>query len=334
MPAHLYPTTRRKFLAGAGTTMAAVATGNLLADDPKVDPDLWALLSDTHLLSAESIERHYGSQRAAREKRASTVSVNFDRAAAQVNAMPQNPAGLILNGDCVHVGGREEYDQLADKFALIESPPIHVTMGNHDHRGDFARAFGEGSRAGGRRLLENRHVSLVRSRRANFVLLDSLTMKTPDRPVKGPGILGAEQLDWLESVLDSEADKPAIVVMHHNIDPSAEYEQRAGTKQLLLESAGPVQKIAGLEDTDRLLDLLHAKPQVKAVVTGHRHQGRIFQWRKLHFIHLPAVGYTLDPKETEAWLQLRLRDSGAEVKLRTLDPKHARSGKRIELKWS
>lgn len=332
MPAHLLPVSRRKFLSGSATAIALGSTG-LLTAEPPADPDLWALLSDTHLLSAESIRQHYSSQKAAREQRAATVSKNFDRAAVQLNALPKEPAGLLLNGDCVHVGGREEYDQLAQKFELLKNIPIHVTMGNHDHRGDFARAFRDRP-ADDRVLLENRHVSVVKSRHANFVMLDSLTMKTPERPVKGPGILGREQLDWLASVLDAEAGKPAIVMMHHNIDPSAGYEKRSGKKTVIEPAAGPVQKITGLEDSDQLLDLLQTKPQVKAVVTGHRHQYRVFKWQKLHFICLPSVGYTFDNKEPVAWVQMRLGEKGAALELRTLDSAHSRNGRHVDLTWS
>ena len=334
MPAHLLPVSRRQFLASSAASIAAVGQSQLFADTSKANPDFWALLSDTHLLSADSIQRHYASSKAAREKRAIQVSENFDRAARQVNALSEKPAGLILNGDCVHVGGKDEYDQLADKFAMFEELPIHVTMGNHDHRGDFVKTFQDQQREN-RVLLEKRHVSILKSRHANFVLLDSLTMRTPDRPVKGPGILGKQQLEWFESVLDSESDKPAIVAFHHNIDPSEEYQRRSGGKKVIVKSASPFKGLAGgLEDTQQLLDLIQTKPHVKAVVTGHMHQFRIFQWRKLHFISLPSVGYTFHAQEPVGWIQMRLRKDGVDVELQTLDTKHARHRTRANLAWS
>lgn len=335
MPAHLFPLSRRHFLAASAGSIAALGEEEVFCDESKVDPDSWALLSDTHLLSASSIERHYAANKAAMDKRATVVAKNFDRAARQVNALPQKPTGLIVNGDCVHVGGRDEYDLLASKFALLKMIPIHVTMGNHDHRGDFTKAFQERTRRDNRVLLENRHVSVVKSRCANFVLLDSLTMRTPDRPVKGPGILGKEQLEWFESVLDSTSDKPAIVMFHHNIDPSDEYQKRAARKHLVVESASPFKGLAGgLEDSDQLLDLLHTKPHVKAVVTGHMHQFRIFKWRKVHFISLPSVGYTFDAKEPVGWIRMQLKDGGAGIELQTLNTKHARHHHRVNLNWS
>ena len=334
MPAHLLPISRRQFLAASSVSIAASGQARLFGDESKANPDSWALLSDTHLLSAASIQQHYSADKAARERRAAVVSKNFDLAASQVNAMREKPVGMILNGDCVHVGGKDEYNQLASKFALFQETPIHVTMGNHDHRDDFFCAF-RNEKNGDRVLLMKRHVSALKSRHANFVLLDSLTMQTPDRPVKGPGILGGEQLEWFEAVLDAESDKPTIVMFHHNIDPSEDYQKRSGNKDVVVESAGQFKGLdGGLEDSDRLLDLLQTKPHVKAVVTGHMHQFRIFKWRKVYFVSLPSVGYTFDPKEPVGWIQMQLQEGGAALELHTTDTKHAHHRTRALLKWS
>ncbi len=333
MPAHLLPVSRRQFLAGTAASLATLGQARLFGDES--DSDTWALLSDTHLLSATSISRHYSGNRAAMEKRAVVVSENFDRAARQVNSLPQKPAGLILNGDCVHVGGEDEYGLLADNFSLLRKVPIHVTMGNHDHRGDFASAFASEGTRDERVLLENRHVSVLESRHANFVLLDSLTMQNPAKPVKGPGILGPDQLEWFESILDTHPDKPGIVMFHHNIDPSDEYQKRSEEQRVIVESASPFKGLAGgLEDSDKLLDLLATKPHVKAVVTGHMHQFRIFKWRKLNFVSLPSVGYTFHADEPVGWLRMQLHEGGATLELQTLDPQHPRHRTEAQLVWS
>ena len=335
MPAHLLPVSRRQFLSGSAATLAGLAQSRLEGSLSQDDPDSWALLSDTHLLSASSIEQHYRGNRAAMNKRALTVTDNFGRAARQVNSLPQKPAGLILNGDCVHVGGNEEYGLLADRFALLKTLPIHVTMGNHDHRSNFAGIFRQRTKGDDRLLLENRHVSVLESRHANFVLLDSLTMQNPDKPVKGPGTLGPDQLEWFESILDAHSDKPAIVMFHHNIAPGDEYQKRSGQKQVIVNSASPFKGFSGgLEDSDTLLDLLATKPHVKAVVTGHMHQFRIFKWRTLHFISLPSVGYTFHADEPVGWLRMQLHEGGAAVELQTLDVQHSRHHTQARLDWS
>ena len=249
-------------------------------------------------------------------------------------SMAARPAGMFLNGDCVHVGGRDEYDQLASKFDLFKDIPIHVTMGNHDQRDDFYRTF-QDRRHNDRILRENRHVSVVKLRHANFVLLDSLTMDKPRSPVKGPGVLGDEQLKWFESALDSEPDEPVIVMFHHNPDPSTKYQRRLGDAKILSPSASPFKGLAGgLEDSDVLLDLLQSRPQVKAVVTGHMHQFRVVKWGRLNFVSLPAVGYTFHADEPPGWAMMKLRKDGLTVELRTLDAMHARNRTRVELSWN
>ncbi len=335
MPAHLLPMPRRQFLAGSASSIAALSHSQLFGDDSNANLDFWALLSDTHLLSANSITRHYARNKAAMDKRAVVVAENFGRAARQVNSLSQKPAGLVLNGDCVHVGGKEEYGILTEKFGLLKALPIHVTMGNHDHRSEFASALDQQTNRDERLLLENRHVSVLKSRHGNFVLLDSLTMQKPDKPVKGPGILGPDQLEWFESILDAHSDKPTIVMFHHNIDPSDEYQKRSGTKQVIVESVSPFKGLSGgLEDSDKLLDLLGTKPHVKAVVTGHMHQFRIFKWRKLHFVSLPSVGYTFHADEPVGWLSMQLRPDGANLELQTLDMQHPRHRTQAKLVWS
>jgi len=54
---------------------------------------------------------------------------------------------LIVNGDCVHVGGNDEYDLLPGKLRLLESIPLHVFLGNHVHRDDFTSTFRERTEA-------------------------------------------------------------------------------------------------------------------------------------------------------------------------------------------
>ncbi|MEO2033782.1 MAG: metallophosphoesterase [Planctomycetaceae bacterium] len=334
MPAHLLPVSRRQFLAGSASAIASLGHSNLSAAEPDVNRDSWFVLSDTHLLSSRSIQQHYSGNKAAMQARATLVATNFERAARQVTAFPERPAGLILNGDCVHVGGREEYELLARKFALLQTIPIHVTMGNHDHRDNFSHTFRDRADTD-RVLLEDRHVSVLKSRHANLVLLDSLTMQHPDRPVKGPGKLEQEQLEWFASVLDSTSDKPAIVMFHHNVDPSAALRKRSGDQNVIVPSSDPFRGLTGgLQDTDKFLDLLTTRPHVKAVFCGHIHQFRIFNWRNLHFVSLPPVGYTFGPKEAVGWIRMLLQDGGITLELQTLDSKHAQQGKRVELSWS
>ena len=59
--------------------------------------------------------------------------------------------------------------------------------------------------------LQSLHVSVAKTRHANFFLLDSLkeTMVTQ-------GTVGRQQMNWLARTLDEHSDKAAIIVTHHN----------------------------------------------------------------------------------------------------------------------
>jgi hypothetical protein len=57
--------------------------------------------------------------------------------------------------------------------------------------------------------------SKVRGRFCDWYLLDSLDVTN-----KTPGTLGAEQLEWLEKSLKAAADRPALVMVHHNPQPA------------------------------------------------------------------------------------------------------------------
>src|SRR5205085_4201559 len=89
-----------------------------------------------------------------------------------------------------------------------------------------------------------RHVAVVRLPRANLFLLDSL-----DVTDGVPGRLGEGQLAWLARALDAAADRPALVVGHHDLMTAPPPADR---------------KPSGLLDTEALLKVLEPRKQVKA----------------------------------------------------------------------
>src|SRR5436309_14463130 len=110
-------------------------------------------------------------------------------------------------------------------------------LGNHDNRERFWEGLGDQDEKV-QRPVADRQVGVVEGRHANWFLLDSL-MET----AKTPGVLGERQLDWLATALDARADKPAIVVAHHNP----------------IEIGHPV---AGLTDSPALFEVMKARKHV------------------------------------------------------------------------
>ncbi len=126
------------------------------------------------------------------------------------------PVGAIHSGDLAYNNGLAAdyitYGELIDPLRKA-GVPVHLMMGNHDDRRHFMEAL---NGVNGPSPVEHRIVGLVESPLVNWFLLDSL-----DQTNKTPGVLGADQLAWLEKALDVHKDKPAIVVVHHNVVPFA-----------------------------------------------------------------------------------------------------------------
>jgi hypothetical protein len=148
----------------------------------------------------------------------------------------------------------------------------------------------------------------VPARLANWFVLDSL-----DETNKTPGVLGEMQLAWLAAALDRQADKPALVMVHHNPDDKA--------------------KPSGLVETKALLDLLAARRHVKALIFGHTHDWKQSTYEGMHLVNLPPVAYVFAAGKPSGWVDCRLHDSGFRLTLHSLNKEHQQHLQTLELAW-
>jgi hypothetical protein len=302
MPIHLPPLSRREFLRAAFAASAAAAfpRGLFAAERQKpVDPRAFALFSDTHIAADPKAAL-----------RGVVMGDHFSRVIGEVNALPQRPAHALVNGDCALLRGEPgDYATFAElaKPLLATGLPLHLTLGNHDHREHFWAGI---TRAGAaKRPLPDRHVSVVATPDANWFLLDSL-----DKVNFTPGQLGDNQLGWLTDTLEKHADKPAIVVAHHN--PTEEAHK------------------GGLTDWDKLIAVLTPRRQVKAFIFGHTHNWRVMQHDSgIHLINLPPVAYVFKPDRPNGWVHATTSRAGLRLQLHALDPAHPEHGQVKELPW-
>jgi 3',5'-cyclic AMP phosphodiesterase CpdA len=300
MPIYLPPISRRRFLAGS----VAAASGLLLADrllaaDLPIDPHRFALLSDVHIAADR-----------AKVMRKVNMADHLVKAVAEVAALSPRPAAAEINGDlALGTGEPGDYATLLELLEPMREAgvPIHLTLGNHDDREHFRAA--DPKRLRGSIPLEERETYLIESPRANWFVIDSL-----DQTNKVPGTVGEQQLKWLSDGLDARPDKPAIVMVHHN--PDREDPTRGG-----------------LTDTVAVLDLLHAKKQVKALIFGHTHAWSLKEEDGLHLINLPPVAYIFQEGYPSGWVDVHLTETGATMELRCIDPTDKQHGEKRELKW-
>lgn len=305
MPLHTVPLSRRRFLAqGAAAVAGLTVLRSGWAAEAGKNPNLFALLSDTHIPASPDV--------AARD---TNMTANLQQVVREVTALPTGPAGVILNGDCAYLKGLpEDYANLARCVAPLSEAglPLHVTMGNHDDRGPLYDALR--AQKPERPLLDSKHVTIIESPHANWFLLDSLTQVNVVT-----GELGVQQREWLAKALASRPDKPALVMAHHTpqFEPPAEG-----------------QPWTGIKDTAEFLELLSAHRHVKAFLFGHSHNWSITQRDRLQLINLPPVAYVFAKGKPNGWVLADVRENGLQLELRTIDPAHPQHRERVELTWT
>jgi 3',5'-cyclic AMP phosphodiesterase CpdA len=295
MPLYLPPISRRSFLAGSLAAGAGVLLGHQAwADERETDPNRWVLISDTHV----GTHREY-------MRRGMKPAETLAKTAEQVLTLDPRPAAIIISGDLAADQGEPgDYALIKKLFQPIREAgiPLHLVLGNHDHRENFWAAFPEAKPA---LPAADRQAAVVETPLANWFLMDSL-YKTGLMQ----GLLGKDQLLWLAKALGARADKPALLVAHHNLDV-----------------------LGGLHDTADLLQTAASCKQANAYFHGHTHQWKVRREKEIHVVNVPATGWLFDAKEPRGWLDITLHESGATVVINALDQKHAKHGERHELKW-
>jgi 3',5'-cyclic AMP phosphodiesterase CpdA len=299
MPIQLPPISRRAFLkrsAGAAATLALKPS--LFAATKRINPDSWALFSDIHL-AADTAEMQRGVN----------MAEHFQTVSRELLALNEAPAALFITGDCaLNSGEKEDYATVSKLLDPIRAQqmPIHLLLGNHDNRERFWDVLTEEKSA--KRPLVDKQVAIVRTPRANWFILDSL-----EKTLSTPGYIGKEQLDWLGSALDKNADKPALVMVHHNPGVGANI---------------------GLKDTSAFLDVIRPRKQVKAYIYGHTHTWKIEQDSSgIHFINLPPVAYVFQEGNPSGWVHAMVEDKKMRLELRCVDTSHKDHGQKVELAW-
>ncbi len=307
MPIHLGSITRRGFLAGTASATAVLLLGTRAsaADKLKIDPHCFALLSDTHVPADPKTLMLAGAN----------PTDLFRKAVTQVIDMKTAPAGTIICGDLAEKRGTPaEYKRFAPMVSKLPEAkiPIHLIVGNHDHTQNLYAALATAETA--QIPVVGKHISILSSPRANWFLLDSL-----EKPRSSTGLLGKKQLQWLAKALAEHANKPAIIMAHHNLND--------------IPDANSKRKPQGLKDSQALRDILADHKHVKAFIHGHDHLYRIQMYKGVHIIGLPATACTFRRSVPTAWILARLGTTGITLEFRCMDAKNEQNGKKIELTW-
>ena len=262
------------------------------------DQHTLAWFSDTHIdANASLIHRNVN------------MADQFAASLRELASWPVKPMAVIVNGDLAlkdgQTGDYATFGKLIDPVRALA--PIYLTLGNHDQRENFWRAFPQDAVLP--KAAPLRQCAVFSVPRANLFLLDSL-----EDTNQTPGILGEAQLLWLARALSARPEKPAILVAHHNLNT------RGGT--------------TGLKDSAALEEIFTRFPQIKAFIFGHTHNWEVSQHQTgVHFINLPPTSYVFNETRPSGWVRGTLTRDGMEVELRALDSKHPEHAQVKQLKW-
>jgi Icc protein len=193
----------------------------------------------------------------------------LERAIPLVNAV--GPDLVVVGGDLTSDEKTASYQRARAAFARLTAP-THAIMGNHDDRAVYRSVFHPDAPLSSAPTYRGVHHAGCR-----FLLLDSHI------PGEVEGMMGPEQLAWVDATLTKYPDRSTFCFVHHQPLP-------IGVKWL--------DNLGFLNGQD-LIRIVARHPQVRAVFFSHVHQPRI--WRHLGFTlaSVPALAFQFSQTEQE-----------------------------------
>jgi 3',5'-cyclic AMP phosphodiesterase CpdA len=177
---------------GGGIAFALTASGTFAtAQTPNANTLSFVQISDSHI----------GFALPANPDVAKTLALTVER----INALPVQPAFVMHTGDVTHLSRTDQFDQAKQILAGLRAP-LFVIPGEHDAIGAegakrFAAAFPNADAPKGWWSFDRGGVHFVS-------LVNVLNFETM-------GVLGDEQLAWLEADLKGRSADTPIVVFGH-----------------------------------------------------------------------------------------------------------------------
>jgi len=190
----------------------------------------------------------------------------LNQAVAYVNARHADAAFLIFAGDLADHGEAAAYARFKEAINPL-TPPVYLTLGNHDNRDTFLESF-PGLRA------ETGCIDhVIDAEGYRIVVLDSC-----DPAANHAGNLSDDQITWLKAQLSEAADRPVVIVLHHNIT-----EFHVQTDFIILQ------------DNAAFAEAVLSHPDVRQVISGHVHMTTSGTYKGVPFCTFAGAHYSIEP---------------------------------------
>jgi 3',5'-cyclic AMP phosphodiesterase CpdA len=135
------------------------------------------------------------------------VMGTLQAAIAKINAMPTAPSFILHTGDLSHLAQADEFDSLDQALKSVKSEKVLYVPGEHDvlngNNKEFLARYGKGTKGDGWYSFDSHGV--------HFIGLVNVVNTAEG----GLGVLGNDQLKWLEDDLKGVSNSTPVVVFAH-----------------------------------------------------------------------------------------------------------------------
>jgi 3',5'-cyclic-AMP phosphodiesterase len=190
----------------------------------------------------------------------------LERCVAALNEFRPRPDLVVISGDLADTPTAEEYEHLKRLLAKLELPFVGIP-GNHDSRELMRAAFPQNYALASGPLNQRLELGGL-----DLVLLDSSVAGKPH------GDLDAATLQWLEAMLASAADRPALLFLHHPPFKTGIWHM---DRQNLLNAAD-------------LAPIVRRHSRVQLIATGHVHRATLAMFAGVATTICPAPNHAVD----------------------------------------
>jgi 3',5'-cyclic-AMP phosphodiesterase len=302
MPVYLNKYNRKDFIKTFSIGITGILLGKGRIRNERLS-NYFVLISDTHIHWDENYSHPLYSDNG------NKMADNLRMVVQNILTSAEYPEGVIINGDvAVRAGHPADYRTFRRLIRPLveENISVYVTLGNHDDREAFYDTLSEFS--SDEFSLIQRHTMVIDSPESYLVLLDSLDVVN-----ETPGLLGTEQLQWLDSALSALTDKPVSIIAHH-------YPENGNGR--------------GMLDYDNMENIVSNYKNVKAFIYGHSHAWNLRTSRNYYHVNIPSTAYTFNDQQPLGYVHLRFDSDGMDVELECLDESHPWHSERGKLYYS
>jgi Icc protein len=192
------------------------------------------------------------------------TAARLEQAVAWINARYADADFCIIAGDLADEAEAEAYVRLREITGQI-AIPTYITLGNHDDRPTYLSVFGADQAD-----VTGKINHVIDAKGYRVIVLDS------SEPGRVDGVLTQLQLEWLRARLAEAANRPVIVVLHHNANA---LHIEADTIKLL--------------DDAPFIAALKTHGDIRQVIAGHVHLTSTATYHGLPFTTLAGGHYSV-----------------------------------------